>query len=349
MNIRKNNNAIVGIAWNARAIQFWLCVSVLLVLILGLFYLHMRTGFTYFTNSQLWMILLGRGTPEEQLTILDFRMVRSILAILIGIGLSLSGAIFQTVSHNELASPGLLGVNAGAGLAVMGVVCITPDGLGVPLWIMPVVAVLGAGIAALGIYALAYRGGQLSSIYTLVLNGITVTAGIHAVQQLLIISLSTEKFNQANSWLIGTIFGNSWSHVAILLPVVVLLSLYLFSQYDRLNLLALSDEIAIGLGVALNRERLLYLMIAVVLAATCVAVGGSIAFLGLICPHMARRLVGANHVYYLPITALLGAALLLGADWIARVIIAPDEMLVGTVVALIGAPYFLFLLTRSRV
>lgn len=275
-------------------------------------------------------------------------MVRSILAVLIGMGLAVSGAVFQTISKNELASPSLLGVNAGAALAVMLLIYGSSSATGLGIWQQPLAAVVGGALAAALVFFLSHRRGRMTSTYNLVLNGIAVTAGLHALQILLLVSLDPTRFQQVNTWLIGSIFGNSWTHVDILFFIVLAGLLFLLANHETLDLLALREETALGLGLRVNRTRFVLLMAAVVLASSCVAVGGSIGFVGLICPHIARRLVGVAHCRYLPVTALLGGILLVAADYTARVIIAPDEMLVGLVVSLIGAPYFLYILLRSK-
>jgi len=321
---------------------------VLAALLLGLFFLHLQAGFHYFTKEHLLAILFFGGTPEERLTVFDFRMVRSILAVLIGMGLAVSGAVFQTISKNELASPSLLGVNAGAALAVMLLIYGSSSATGLGIWQQPLAAVVGGALAAALVFFLSHRRGRMTSTYNLVLNGIAVTAGLHALQILLLVSLDPTRFQQVNTWLIGSIFGNSWTHVDILFFIVLAGLLFLLANHETLDLLALREETALGLGLRVNRTRFVLLMAAVVLASSCVAVGGSIGFVGLICPHIARRLVGVAHCRYLPVTALLGGILLVAADYTARVIIAPDEMLVGLVVSLIGAPYFLYILLRSK-
>lgn len=321
---------------------------VLAALLLGLFFLHLQAGFHYFTKEHLLAILFFGGTPEERLTVFDFRMVRSILAVLIGMGLAVSGAVFQTISKNELASPSLLGVNAGAALAVMLLIYGSSSATGLGIWQQPLAAVVGGALAAAFVFFLSHRRGRMTSTYNLVLNGIAVTAGLHALQILLLVSLDPTRFQQVNTWLIGSIFGNSWTHVAILFFIVLAGLLFLLANHETLDLLALREETALGLGLRVNRTRFVLLMAAVVLASSCVAVGGSIGFVGLICPHIARRLVGVAHCRYLPVTALLGGILLVAADYTARIIIAPDEMLVGLVVSLIGAPYFLYILLRSK-
>lgn len=321
---------------------------ILAALLLGLFFLHLQAGFHYFTKEHLLAILFFGGTPEERLTVFDFRMVRSILAVLIGMGLAVSGAVFQTISKNELASPSLLGVNAGAALAVMLLIYGSSSATGLGIWQQPLAAVVGGALAAAFVFFLSHRRGRMTSTYNLVLNGIAVTAGLHALQILLLVSLDPTRFQQVNTWLIGSIFGNSWTHVDILFFIVLAGLLFLLANHETLDLLALREETVLGLGLRVNRTRFVLLMAAVVLASSCVAVGGSIGFVGLICPHIARRLVGVAHCRYLPVTALLGGILLVAADYTARVIIAPDEMLVGLVVSLIGAPYFLYILLRSK-
>lgn len=321
---------------------------ILAALLLGLFFLHLQAGFHYFTKEHLLAILFFGGTPEERLTVFDFRMVRSILAVLIGMGLAVSGAVFQTISKNELASPSLLGVNAGAALAVMLLIYGSSSATGLGIWQQPLAAVVGGALAAALVFFLSHRRGRMTSTYNLVLNGIAVTAGLHALQILLLVSLDPTRFQQVNTWLIGSIFGNSWTHVAILFFIVLAGLLFLLANHETLDLLALRKETALGLGLRVSRTRFVLLMAAVVLASSCVAVGGSIGFVGLICPHIARRLVGVAHCRYLPVTALLGGILLVAADYTARIIIAPDEMLVGLVVSLIGAPYFLYILLRSK-
>lgn len=321
---------------------------VLAALLLGLFFLHLQAGFHYFTKEHLLAILFFGGTPEERLTVFDFRMVRSILAVLIGMGLAVSGAVFQTISKNELASPSLLGVNAGAALAVMLLIYGSSSATGLGIWQQPLAAVVGGALAAAFVFFLSHRRGRMTSTYNLVLNGIAVTAGLHALQILLLVSLDPTRFQQVNTWLIGSIFGNSWTHVDILFFIVLAVLFFLLANHETLDLLALREETALGLGLRVSRTRFVLLMAAVVLASSCVAVGGSIGFVGLICPHIARRLVGVAHCRYLPVTALLGGILLVAADYTARIIIAPDEMLVGLVVSLIGAPYFLYILLRSK-
>ncbi len=175
------------------------------------------------------------------------------------------------------------GGNAGVGFAVLLLIYRQSAAEALPIWALPLAAIAGAALTALIIYRLSYRKGRKTSMYTLILNGVSLAAGIHALEIVLIVRLDSTKFHQVNAWIIGSIFGNSWNHVAVLLPVVLGLGLFLWFRHRDLDILNLSDETAIGLGLELNRSCFLYLMIGVILAACCVAVGGSIAFIGLIC------------------------------------------------------------------
>ena len=228
---------------------------ILAALLLGLFFLHLQAGFHYFTKEHLLAILFFGGTPEERLTVFDFRMVRSILAVLIGMGLAVSGAVFQTISKNELASPSLLGVNAGAALAVMLLIYGSSSATGLGIWQQPLAAVVGGALAAALVFFLSHRRGRMTSTYNLVLNGIAVTAGLHALQILLLVSLDPTRFQQVNTWLIGSIFGNSWTHVDILFFIVLAGLLFLLANHETFDLLALREETALGLGLRVNRTR----------------------------------------------------------------------------------------------
>lgn len=323
-------------------------IMLMIAILIILCFISINTGYTQLSVSDVIRILLGRGTEEENLILYDFRLVRIILAMLVGAGLAVSGTIFQTISKNALASPDLLGVNAGAGIAVLLFTFYEPSDKAFGIFVLPLVSLIGALIVAMLIYFLAHQKDKAISPIRLILIGISITSGINALDLILTVKLSPEQYNTVNTWMIGSVYGNSWSHVLALLPwLVIIIPLFIYSSKE-LNLLRLSDGVAIGLGSSIKRSRFVYLMLAVALAASCVAVGGAIGFVGLICPHLARKLVGPNHQYSIPVAALVGAILLLGADLVARTIIAPNEMLLGIVVALIGAPYFLYILVTSK-
>lgn len=328
--------------------RFFVIFVLLLVLLAVLTFVSMNAGFTGLGVRDIVRILFGGGTAEESLILFDFRLVRITLAILVGAGLSVSGAVFQTISKNALASPDLLGVSAGAGIAVLIYTFYMPEKRSEGIFVLPFVALAGALVTAILIYSLAHRRDQAISPMRMVLIGISVTSGINAADMIFTTRLSPEKFSTVNTWMIGSVYGNTWAHVLTLLPwLVIIIPLFVYRSRD-LNLLRLSDGVAVGLGSPLKRHRLVYLMLAVALAAACVAIGGTIGFVGLICPHIARKLVGPNHQHCIPVAALTGAILLLAADLLARTVIAPGELLLGIVVSLIGAPYFLYILMTSK-
>lgn len=328
--------------------RFAILIAVMILLLILLCFFSMNTGFTDLSPSDVLRIFFGHGTQEEKLVLFDFRLVRIVLAMLVGAGLSVSGTVFQTISKNDLASPDLLGVSAGAGIAVMLYTFLTPETQRTGIFVLPFVSLLGALITAFLIYFLAHQKGQAISPLRMVLIGISVTSGINAADMILAVRLTPEKYHLVNTWMIGSVYGNNWKHVLALLPWVLVIIPFLIYRSRELNLLRLSEGVAIGLGSPLKRSRFLFLMLAVALAAACVSVGGAIGFVGLICPHLSRKLVGPNHQYSIPVAAFTGAILLLAADWAARMVIAPDEMILGIVVSLIGAPYFLYILLTSK-
>lgn len=326
-------------------------VTVMLVLSLFIiiaFIISMNTGFSRLTPIDVIKTLVGEGTEKQNLILFDFRLPRILIAILVGAGLAVSGAILQGVSRNSLADPGILGINAGSGLAVVLFISFFSSEQNVPVLFMPIVALTGAGITALLIYILAYKKGRGISSIRLLLVGIAVGSGISAAMLVLTTRMDQGKFEYAAIWMAGSIWGTNWKFVLALLPWVLLLIPYTIYKSRDLNLLNLGESIAMGLGARVEKERFILLAAAVGLAGSCVAIGGSIGFLGLMGPHLARELVGPRHQFLVPISALIGGLLLLVADIFARVLLQPTEIPTGIVVSAIGGPYFLYLLAKSK-
>lgn len=275
--------------------------------------------------------------------VLDTRLPRVGAAILAGAALALAGAIVQAVSRNPLAEPGILGVVGGAGLGAIAVITALPLA---SFWAIGGAAFAGAAAAALLVFGLAARRGLEQN--RLILIGIGVWSGTTALTSLLIVL--TDPYNAAKAlvWLSGSTYGRTFSQV---LPVLVALAVavpLLAASTRQLDLVGLDRDTPRLLGVRLGRARLGLLAIAVVLTATAVAAVGVIGFVGLVAPHAARSLVGQRHARVLPVAALLGAILVSVADTVGRTIIAPAQIPVGLVTAVLGAPYFLWLLWRSR-
>ncbi|WP_420707425.1 FecCD family ABC transporter permease [Paenibacillus sp. 1001270B_150601_E10] len=321
---------------------------VLIILILLSFMISVNTGPIRLTPEELIRTLLGKGTDKQNLVLFDFRLPRIVISILIGAGLAVSGCIMQGITRNPLADPGILGINAGAGLMVMLLISFYPSTAAAPIYLLPLLALIGAGLTAAVIYILAYKRHEGISPTRLLLTGIAVAAGISAAMIVLTLRLSPEKYQFVASWLAGSIWGSNWKFVLALLPWIVILLPLAYYKARSMNVLNLGDQIAAGLGAAVERERLGLIAIAVALAGACVAVSGGIGFVGLIGPHLARRLVGVKHQLLLPTTALVGILLVLTADTIGRWILQPSEIPTGIVVAVIGAPYFLYLLAKTK-
>ena len=326
-------------------------MTLFLILIIALVLFSINAGYIHIPISDVYATLTGNGTAANGLTILQFRLPRIVIALLVGAGIAVSGAILQGVTKNPIADPGILGINAGAGLAVVLYMFFFQGTAffsgALARLIMPLPAFVGAIEAAM--FSNFFSRKNLSvTISRLLLVGIGVNAAFNAGLIIFQMKMEPADFTAALVWISGSIWGTNWTYVLALCPwIFVFIPLAIYKS-NYLNILNLNDSIGIGLGMKIERERRLLLSIAVILAGTCVAVGGGITFLGLIIPQIVRRLVGANHKRLIPLTALAGALFLLLADTLGRMFMAPAEIPVGLIVSLIGAPYFMYLLIKGR-
>lgn len=323
-------------------------IVILSFLIVVAFIISMNTGYIKLSPLEVVRTLFGFGTEKQHLILYEFRLPRIIIAVLVGMGLAVSGCILQGISRNALADPGILGINAGAGLAVMLFISFFPSTTAVPVFFLPMLAFLGAGVTAIIIYTLAYKRNEGISPMRLLLTGVAVAAGISAAMIVLTLRLSPENYQFVATWMAGSIWGSNWKFVLSLLPWILVLIPFVFSKARVLNVLNLGDLTATGLGASIEKERRVLLAAAVGLAGASVSVSGGIGFVGLIGPHLARQLVGSKHQILIPVSALVGGLLVLVADTIGRWILQPSEIPAGIVVAVIGAPYFLYLLSRIK-
>jgi len=323
-------------------------MSLLGVLIVLVILISMNAGFIRLSPIDVFKTLLGSGTPKQELILFEFRLPRIVISLLVGAGLAVSGCILQGTTRNSLADPGILGINAGAALLVVGFVSFHTSKVAVPVFFLPMLAMIGAGATAALIFALSYDSVRGLSPKRMILSGIAVAAGINAAIIVLTIRMDPFDYQYVAVWLAGSIWGANWPYVLALLPWIVVLLPVIFYKARTLNVLALGDQLAISLGTRVGSGRLLLVACAVALAGACVAIGGGISFVGLVGPHLARQLVGSKHQYLLPTSALVGSLLMVTADLAARMILQPSEIPTGIVVAVIGAPYFLYLLARSK-
>ncbi|HYJ66045.1 MAG TPA: iron ABC transporter permease [Nocardioidaceae bacterium] len=286
--------------------------------------------------------LTGRSGPAITY-LLDNRLPRVVLGVLAGVALAIAGATVQAVCRNPLAEPGIIGVTAGASVGAVGLLVLVP---GASVGLMAGAAGLGAVVAFASVYGLAWRGGLDSD--RLVLVGVGVGFLGASITALLVLE-DTILSSQAMTWLSGSTYARGMTDAIPVAAALVLLTPLLALATRELDLLALDDDTPRLLGVPLERVRLLALAAAAALAATAVAAVGVIGFVGLVAPHAARALVGGRHARVLPLAALLGAALVCFADTVGRTVIAPDQLPAGLMTAMIGAPYFVWLLRRTRV
>ncbi|MED4128382.1 iron ABC transporter permease [Shouchella miscanthi] len=324
-------------------------IVTLILLILLTFIVSLQTGAIQIQPVDVLRTLVGLGSERDALILFEFRLPRMVIALLVGAALAVSGAILQSISQNELADPGILGINTGAGLAVVIFIYFFQGSLtGVsqlPIFIMPLFAFIGAAFAAFLIYIFAWKKGITP--VRLILVGIAVNAAFSALLIVIQLRMAPNDFMQATIWLTGSIWGSTWSYVVTILPWLLILVPLAIYKARTLNVMQVGTESAISLGVSMEKERRFLLILAVALAAISVAVAGGIAFLGLVAPHIARKLVGPQHQIMIPTATLVGAFILLAADMIGRNVLAPSEIPVGIVIAIIGAPYFLYLLMRT--
>lgn len=314
------------------------------LLVLITFWMSLSFGQTPVTQQDLWLAFSAfDATSVEQTVIRINRLSRAATALVIGAALSVAGVLSQTLTRNALASPGLLGINAGALMFIaLGFTWLNLSSL---LGYM-VLGFVGAAVATILVYILAWQRGLLSPL-RIILAGAACGAMFTALTQGILIADQATLAGLVY-WLGGSVAGRSFDAVTIFAPWVALVTLLVWLCSRLLNLLLLDDETAMGLGQSANRVRPLAGVAVIFLAGGSVAVAGLIGFIGLIVPHAARRFVGTDHRRVIPVAALMGGLLLLAADLLSRFVIPPQEMPIGVMTAVIGVPLFLFLVTQRR-
>ncbi|KOP71713.1 FecCD family ABC transporter permease [Cytobacillus solani] len=320
---------------------------VLLALILLTIFIGMGLGYSSISYNRLMPILFGQGTFKEEFILFSIRLPRIIITLLAGMALALSGAILQGITRNDLADPGIIGINSGAGVAIAIFFLFLPIDAGSFVYLLPVVAFIGALITASVIYIFSYNRKVGLQPVRLVLIGVGFSMALSGAMIVLISSAEQEKVDFIAKWLAGNIWGTDWPFILAILPWLVILIPFTLYKANRLNLLGLNEPVAIGVGVSIEKERIVLLLTAVALAAAAVSVTGGITFIGLMAPHIAKALVGPRNQLFIPISILIGGWLLLFADTVGRNLVEPDGISAGIMVSLIGAPYFIYLLLKK--
>ncbi|WP_370247091.1 FecCD family ABC transporter permease [Nocardioides sp.] len=283
-------------------------------------------------------------TQEDHLIVHSLRLPRTVLGLLVGVALGLAGAVMQGLTRNPLADPGILGVSAGASLAV--VMAIHLAGVatlqGYVWW-----AFAGAAVVSVAVYALGSLGREGATPVKLALAGAALTAFVGSITSaILLIDVAT--LDQYRFWAVGSLAGRDGAIVEQVLPFVVVGTVVALGLGRTLNVLALGDDVARGLGQRIAVGRLLGALVVVLLVGGATAAAGPIGFVGLAVPHMARALTGPDYRWVLAVSAVLAPTLLLGADVLGRVIARPGEVQVGLMTAALGAPFFIALVRRRR-
>ena len=319
-----------------RAIGFYLSALCTVAL---LFVLSIRYG-TY-TLSFDEISLAFHPDDKNYFTLMEYRLPRALLAIIIGGALAISGVLVQSVVRNPLASPDILGINNAAGLIAVTVLIFLPN---LAFYWLPIFAFIGGVLSFILLWMIC--GFNFRPIKMAII-GVALSALWAAISHYLMLTNPVE-INTAMLWLTGSLWGRSWAYVNVVLPWLLLLLPLPFIFCRDLDTLGLGENKAATLGVSVNKTQILVLVLAVALSTTAVAICGPIAFLGLVAPHLARKLVGGRHRTLLPAAMLIGTLLLQISDILARVIDPPTELPAGILTAIIGAPYFFYLLMRTK-
>lgn len=333
---------------NRRFIRIFLLGIVFTIFIM---YMSLATGIFDLTHLEIIQTLLGLDDLwENHLVIYEFRLPRIVIGAFVGCALGMVGSVLQGVTKNYLADPGILGIQAAVGFSVVCYMLIVQSNVTgmseLSIISMSLFGWIGGILAAIFLFLFSRKRGEIDP-RRLILVGIALNAGFGALTLFVSLKMNPQDFEMATVWLSGSIYSASWEQIYSMIPWFILVVPLFLSKARILNLLQLNEMTIIGLGIRANRIRFLLLLGAVGLISSSVIVSGSIGFVGLIAPHIARRLVGIHYPYILPISGLTGMLLVVVGDWIGRTIFAPAELAVGIVISIIGVPYFIYLLMRS--
>ncbi|KZN13112.1 FecCD family ABC transporter permease [Marinomonas sp. TW1] len=321
----------------------WAMLALLAVL-LTIILLSLCLGEEFIALPQVLQTLLGHADQASQFVVETLRLPRILMAAMVGAALASSGLVLQSMIRNPLASPDIIGITGGASAAAVCFLSFFATAMGM-VW-LPLFAIVGALLAALLIYVLAWNSGVTPM--RLVLVGIGISSAMGAVTTFVIAASPLSTSITAYIWLTGSVYGASWVEVKALLPWLLISWPLAFYLARRVNTQELGDQLATGLGISVQRLRLALLFLSVIMAAPAIAYAGAVGFVGLIAPHIARRLVARSFALLLPTSALVGACLVMLADLFGRLLFQPLDIPAGVFVSAIGAPFFIYLLYRQR-
>ncbi|WP_019223742.1 FecCD family ABC transporter permease [Bartonella rattaustraliani] len=331
-----------------------LCLSIFLIFSVfsGLLNGASSISFFDFFHAMLTQDFSVSSKTRDYLVLIDIRLPRVILGLLVGSSLAVSGVLMQGLFRNPLADPGIVGVSAGAGLgAVLAIVVGIAFPPSLAVFLEPYKVIIGAFfgglLSTIVLYTIATHH-SFTSIATILLAGIALGALSSAVIGTLIFIANDQQLRDITFWNLGSLAGATWLKVWLVLPFICIGLLFSPLLSRALNALALGEAVAVHIGFPIQRIKNIAIFLVSLMCGSAVAVSGSIGFIGIVVPHILRQLIGPDHRYLIPCSALLGAALLIFADTFARLIVAPAELPIGIVTALFGAPFFLWILIYKR-
>lgn len=330
--------------------RFKIALIILLALLAISFFVTLCWGTYKVTPLEVINTLLGNGTKMQKAAIINLRLPRMLVGIAVAVALSTAGAILQTITKNDLADTGIIGINAGAAVAAVLFITYSTGNyyseLGqLSIFVLPFMAIVGAGITSFILYMLSSRKGVRPR--RLLLIGIGLNAGLNALITFFTFRGGVGDYNRVLVWTSGSLWGAGWSYAKVIIPIVLLMFIIVLLNNKKLDVLNLSDELATGLGLNLQKERKKFLTFAVILAGSATAFAGNIGFLGLISPHIARKLVGPYHKNFISISAIISIIIVLLADAVSRNLFSPIEIPVGITVSIFGVPYFIYLMMKE--
>lgn len=335
--MKKRNVRYVAIAF------FCVCIIAILISLLW--------GSYTLSLQEVIDVFLGNGNTLSQVTVLRLRLPRICLAILVGSALAVSGSLLQGMSKNDLADPGIIGINAGASFGAVFYIFLLGDVYyqalqGFSIFLLPIMAMLGACFSAVLLYVLSSHGGLRPQ--RMLLTGIGLNIAFNALISFISFKGSSADYSRVLIWTNGSLWGSNWEYVVAVAPIIILTMLMVCYRHKTLDVLSLGDDVATSLGVDVKKERTYSFCFAVLLAGSATAVAGNISFLGLLGPHIAKTIVGFHHKHFLPIAILISSTIILFADSVSRNLFSPLEIPTGITISIIGVPYFIYLMMKEK-
>ncbi|SFC00935.1 bacillibactin ABC transporter integral membrane protein [Bacillus sp. 491mf] len=335
-------------SWQCYMVTF----SVILFLVIVSIYISLTNGtFDMTVMDIIRTVFRINPVPEHDLVIFDFRLPRIVIAALVGFGLGVAGAAIQGVTRNGLADPGILGINAGAGAAIVVFMFFFQGQIKSTDWfsimLLPLFGLAGGLGSAILIYIFSWKGGRLDS-QRLLLTGIAIGYGLSSFSVYLSLKMKATDFEMAAVWVSGSIYNANWKYIIAMLPWLIILVPMIQRKAYLLDMFQLEETSIKSLGISVEKEKSILLLSGIGIVSACVSVSGSIGFVGLMAPHIAKRLVGIHHNQVIPICGVIGMLLVIVSDFIAKTVFTPIELPVGIVISIIGVPYFLYLLFKAK-